>query len=90
MPDIIDIDTGAIIAGEATIEQMGEEILDLVIQVASGEVRTKADRIRRKISSRGNEEFHSEREKHLQTSFVWMARSRSSPAAAAASVGRSR
>jgi len=43
MPDIIDIDTGAIIAGEATIEQMGEKILDLLIQVANGEVRTKAE-----------------------------------------------
>jgi len=43
MPDIIDIDTGAIIAGEATIEQMGEKILDLVVQVASGEVHTKAE-----------------------------------------------
>lgn len=43
MPDIIDIDTGSIIAGEASIEQMGEKILDLVVQVASGEVRTKAE-----------------------------------------------
>jgi altronate hydrolase len=43
MHDIIDIDTGAIVAGERTIEQMGEAILDLVIQVASGEVRTKAE-----------------------------------------------
>jgi altronate hydrolase len=43
MPDIIDIDTGAIIAGEATIKQMGERVLDLVVQVANGEVRTKAE-----------------------------------------------
>jgi len=43
MPDIIDIDTGGIISGEKTIEQMGEEVLDLVIQVASGEIRTKAE-----------------------------------------------
>ena len=43
MPDIIDFDTGAIISGDATIEQMGEQILELVIQVASGEVRTKAE-----------------------------------------------
>lgn len=43
MPDIIDIDTGAIIAGEATVEQMGERILDLLVQVASGEIRTKAE-----------------------------------------------
>ena len=43
MPDIIDIDTGAIITGETSIEQMGDAILDRVIQVASGEVRTKAE-----------------------------------------------
>ncbi len=43
MHDIIDIDTGAVVAGERSIEQMGETILDLVVQVASGEVRTKAE-----------------------------------------------
>jgi altronate hydrolase len=43
MHDIIDIDTGAVVAGDTTIEQMGETILDLVIQVASGNVRTKAE-----------------------------------------------
>jgi altronate hydrolase len=43
MHDIIDIDTGAIVSGEKTVEQMGEAILDLAIEVASGEVRTKAE-----------------------------------------------
>ena len=43
MQDIIDIDTGPIISGEMTIEQMGETILESVIQVASGEVRTRAE-----------------------------------------------
>lgn len=43
MHDIIDLDTGAVITGEKTIEQMGEAILDRVVQVASGEVRTKAE-----------------------------------------------
>lgn len=43
MHDIIDIDTGPVISGEKTVEQMGETILDLVIQVASGEIRTKAE-----------------------------------------------
>jgi altronate hydrolase len=43
MHDIIDIDTGGIIAGGKTIQQMGEEILDFVVSVASGEVRTKAE-----------------------------------------------
>ncbi|HEY8734864.1 MAG TPA: UxaA family hydrolase, partial [Puia sp.] len=42
MPDIIDIDTGAIIEGEKSIQQMGEEILSFCIQVASGEVTPKA------------------------------------------------
>lgn len=42
MPDIIDFNTGAIISGEKTIEQMGEEILDFVIDVASGKVTAKA------------------------------------------------
>lgn len=43
MPDIIDIDTGPIISGDVTIEQMGERVLDLVIKVASGEMKTKAE-----------------------------------------------
>jgi altronate hydrolase len=42
MPDIIDIDSGAVIAGEKTIEQVGEQILDFIIEVASGRVKTKA------------------------------------------------
>jgi altronate hydrolase len=42
MSDIIDIDTGPIIAGEKTIQQMGEEILDFCIKVASGEIVPKA------------------------------------------------
>ena len=43
MQDIIDIDTGSVISGEKTIEQMGESVLEFVIQVASGELRTKAE-----------------------------------------------
>ncbi len=42
MKDIIDIDTGAIITGDKTIEQMGEEILEYCIKAASGEVIPKA------------------------------------------------
>jgi altronate hydrolase len=42
MKDIIDIDTGPIITGEKTIEQMGEEILEYCIKAASGEVTPKA------------------------------------------------
>jgi altronate hydrolase len=43
MSDIIDLDTGGIILGAKTIEQMGEEILELVVKVASGDTRTKAE-----------------------------------------------
>lgn len=43
MYDIIDVDTGSIVEGERTIQQMGETILDYVIQVASGDVHTKAE-----------------------------------------------
>ncbi|WDF68820.1 altronate dehydratase family protein [Sphingobacterium oryzagri] len=42
MADIIDINTGAIIDGEKTIEQMGEDILEYCIKAASGEVIPKA------------------------------------------------
>lgn len=42
MSDIIDIDTGPVIEGEKTIEEMGEEILEYCIKAASGEVIPKA------------------------------------------------
>ncbi|MES2776984.1 MAG: altronate dehydratase family protein [Bacteroidota bacterium] len=42
MGDIIDINTGGIIEGEKTIEQMGEEILEYCIKAAGGEVTPKA------------------------------------------------
>ncbi len=42
MRDIIDIDTGSIIEGNSSIEEMGEVILDYVIRAASGEVIPKA------------------------------------------------
>jgi altronate hydrolase len=42
MPDIIDFNTGPIISGEKTIEQTGEEILDFIIEVASGRIIPKA------------------------------------------------
>jgi altronate hydrolase len=42
MPDIIDVDTGGIISGEKTIAQMGEEMLEYIIKVASGHITPKA------------------------------------------------
>lgn len=42
MGDIIDINTGDVIDGKKTIEQMGEDILEYCIKAASGEVVPKA------------------------------------------------
>jgi altronate hydrolase len=42
MNDIIDIDTGDIIAGKETIEEAGSRILQYVIDVASGNIGAKA------------------------------------------------
>ena len=46
MPDIIDVDTSAILSGELTVEQMGERILAEVVEVASGRRQTKAEALR--------------------------------------------
>ncbi|MBC6366062.1 UxaA family hydrolase [Algoriphagus sp. AK58] len=43
MPDIIDFNTGTIITGEDTIETAGDKLLDYIIEVASGRVKTKAE-----------------------------------------------
>jgi altronate hydrolase len=43
MPDIIDLDAGPIISGQKTVEETGEDVLELVIKVAGGEVKTKAE-----------------------------------------------
>lgn len=45
MPDIIDIDTGTIIAGQETIEAAGERILEYVIQAASGDITPASVRL---------------------------------------------
>jgi altronate hydrolase len=46
MADIIDIDTGGIIRGERTIEQMGDELLEQILRIASGEIHTRAEVLR--------------------------------------------
>ncbi len=43
--DSIDFDTGAIIRGEAGIEELGNRLLEFVIEVASGRTLTKAQRL---------------------------------------------
>lgn len=45
MPDIIDFETGAVIRGEKTIEEMAEELLEFLIEVASGNIQTKAKQL---------------------------------------------
>lgn len=45
MPDIIDLDAGPVITGQATIEQIGEQLLELVIRGASGQYLAKAQRL---------------------------------------------
>ncbi len=45
MGDLIDINAGTIISGGDTIETKGEELLELIIHVASGERLTHAERL---------------------------------------------
>ncbi len=42
MSDIIDFNTGEIITGEKSIEETADEMLEYIIKVASGEIKTKA------------------------------------------------
>jgi altronate hydrolase len=43
MSDIIDIDTGAIIRGEATLEQIAGSMLETILDIASGHALSKAE-----------------------------------------------
>ncbi len=45
MPDIIDVDAGVVITGEKSIPQMGEELMEFIIDVASGKKKTKAQQL---------------------------------------------
>jgi altronate hydrolase len=45
MPDIIDFDSGPIVAGEQSIAENGEAMLEWVIGLASGIYRTKAEQL---------------------------------------------
>jgi altronate hydrolase len=45
MPDIIDFNSGKIISGEESIDENGEALLEYIIKLASGEVRTHAERL---------------------------------------------
>lgn len=43
MSDIIDFNAGTIISGEQTISEAAEELLEYIIKVASGDIKTKAN-----------------------------------------------
>ncbi|MDF1811022.1 MAG: altronate dehydratase family protein [Verrucomicrobiales bacterium] len=45
LSDIIDFDTGGVIDGSASIEQLAEDLLDLSIEVASGRILSKAQEL---------------------------------------------
>ncbi len=45
MPDTVDLDCGAVLSGEVTLAEMGERILDRVIETASGRYPTAAERL---------------------------------------------
>ena len=42
LPDLIDFDTGSIIRGESSIDELGSDLLDLLIETASGAYKPKA------------------------------------------------
>jgi altronate hydrolase len=43
MPDIIDFDCGPVVTGGATPEEMSDDLLQLMLRIASGEVKTKSE-----------------------------------------------
>ena len=43
MPDIIDFNAGTIISGEDSLHSAGEKLMELLVEVASGTIQTKAD-----------------------------------------------
>ena len=42
LPDMIDFDTGAIIRGDATTDDLADRLLDLTVETASGRYQTRA------------------------------------------------
>ena len=49
MTDIIDVNAGTVITGEKSIQEVGEEIVDYIIELASGNVETKADQLKQDV-----------------------------------------
>jgi altronate hydrolase len=42
LPDIIDLDAGTVLTGDSTIEDVGRQLLEQILSVASGEARPRA------------------------------------------------
>ena len=42
MPDVIDFDAGALVSGDAPMDEMAEALLEFAVEVASGRFKTKA------------------------------------------------
>ncbi|RKR04711.1 altronate hydrolase [Flavobacterium sp. 90] len=49
MSDIIDVNAGTVITGEKNITEVGAEIVDYIIELASGNVETKADQLKQDV-----------------------------------------
>lgn len=49
MSDIIDVNAGTVITGEKTISEVGAEIVDYIIELASGNLETKADQLKQDV-----------------------------------------
>jgi altronate hydrolase len=45
MPDVIDVDAGGVLSGEVSLAEMGEKILRVCVEVASGRRKTCADKL---------------------------------------------
>ena len=45
LPDIIDFDAGPIIRGEASVEQLGDRLLEQTLEIASGRAQTRAQEL---------------------------------------------
>ncbi|MEX2581304.1 MAG: altronate dehydratase family protein [Verrucomicrobiales bacterium] len=45
LPDLIDFDTGSVIRGETSPEALADDLLELIVEIASGRIQTKAQQL---------------------------------------------
>lgn len=45
LPDLIDFDTGAVIRGETSPDALADDLLELIVEIASGRIQTKAQQL---------------------------------------------